>query len=77
MLIRIILRAIPLVAATAFALAVHWTDTPLKQARAAADAESRHLAWAAGQVSCADPWGNLPVSACAAGNAARNPSALH
>lgn len=77
MLIRIILRAIPLICVAVFALAVHVADTPLKQARQMAGVESRHLAWAEGQVRCADPWGNLPVSACPAGGAARNPLRLH
>ncbi|KGJ11481.1 hypothetical protein EQ718_04160 [Paracoccus versutus] len=77
MLIRIILRAIPLICVAVFALAVHWADTPLKQARAAAGAESLHLAWGAGQVRCADPWGNLPVSACPPADASRNPLRLH
>ncbi|QRZ13340.1 hypothetical protein JWJ88_01365 [Paracoccus methylovorus] len=77
MLIRIILRAIPLICVAVFALAVHVADTPLKQARAMAGVETWQLSWAAGQVQCADPLGNLPYFVCRAGPAARNPPHLH
>ncbi|WP_323009219.1 hypothetical protein [Paracoccus sp. (in: a-proteobacteria)] len=77
MLIRIILRAIPLICVAVFALAVHVADTPLKQARAMAGVETWQLNWAAGQVRCADPLGKLPYFVCPAGPAARNPPHLH
>ncbi|SIQ54964.1 hypothetical protein SAMN05421641_10993 [Paracoccus thiocyanatus] len=75
MLIRIILRVIPLAGAALFALAVHWADTPLKRARAAA--ETRQLAWSAGQVRCADPWGILAPYACPKRPETRKPPPPH
>lgn len=67
MLIRFVLRAIPLICVAIFALAVHVTHTPAERAREMAHLANRPLTWAAGQVRCADPWGNLPGSACPGG----------
>lgn len=77
MLIRIILRAIPLVCVTVFTLGVYLADTPLERARAFAGLEHPRLAWASGLVRCPDGAASLPLSACVAANPARNPPPPH
>lgn len=77
MLIRIILRVIPLFCVAIFTLAVYLTDTPLERARELARLDHHRLAWASGLVRCPDPWGNLPVSACLYANPPRIPAPPH
>ncbi|MDQ7260268.1 hypothetical protein NM680_00485 [Paracoccus sp. PS-1] len=77
MLIRIILRTIPLLCVAAFALAVGLEQDRPGPAQGVAGAETRQLAWGAGQVRCVDPWGNLPLSACSSAEPARNPPPPH
>lgn len=71
MLIRIMLRAIPLFCVAIFTLGVYLTDTPMERAREWARLDQHRLAWASGLVRCPDPWGNLPVSACVYANPPR------
>ncbi|CAM3093909.1 hypothetical protein SAMN04488021_11233 [Paracoccus aminovorans] len=77
MLIRIILRTIPLACVTLFTLAVYLTDTPLDRARALSRLDHGRLAWAEGLVKCPAPWANLPVSACPGADHARIPPPPH
>lgn len=77
MLIRVVLRAIPLFCVAIFTLAVYLVDGPADRARDLARLQETHLAWAEGLVKCPDPAGNLPVSACMAGNTPRNPPPPH
>ena len=77
MLIRIMLRAIPLFCVAIFTLAVYLSDTPMERAREWARLDQHHLAWASGLVRCPDPWGNLPVSACLYANPPRIPAPPH
>lgn len=77
MLIRIILRMLPLVCVTLFTLAVYLADTPLERARAALRLDHPRLAWATGLVKCPDGVGNLPLSACLDAKPARIPPPPH
>ena len=77
MLIRIILRVIPLICVAIFTLAVYVADTPMERARELMRIQHDRLAWATGQVKCPDSWGNLPVSACLAAVPPKNPRPPH
>ncbi|MDQ7775798.1 hypothetical protein [Paracoccus aminovorans] len=77
MLIRIVLRVIPLICVAIFTLAVYLADTPMERARQLVRLDHPRLAWSAGLVRCPDPWGNLPVSACLYANPPRIPAPPH
>ena len=67
MVIRVLLRVIPLVCVAVFTLGVFVVDAPVERAQAALRAETRHLAWATGLVKCPDLRASLPLAACPAG----------
>ncbi|MFT4014138.1 MAG: hypothetical protein QM682_12195 [Paracoccus sp. (in: a-proteobacteria)] len=73
MLIRVLLRAIPLICVGVFTLGVYLVDGPGQRGQQVARLETQQLTWAVGLVKCPDPWGNLPLSACRPANEARNP----
>lgn len=77
MLIRIILRALPLFFVGIFTLAVYLVEPPLERAQDPARQQGQRLAWSHGLVKCPDPAGNLPLAACMAGNTPRNPPPVH
>ncbi len=77
MLIRIILRVIPLICVAIFTLAVYVTDTPMERAREIMRVQHDRLAWATGLVKCPDSWGSLPVSACRTATPAKNSPPPH
>ena len=71
MMIRIFLRAFPLLCAALFTLAVFVAQTPAERARQLLRLETDRLAWAEGLVKCPETWNNLPLSACRVQAAAR------
>ncbi|MFC3570893.1 hypothetical protein [Paracoccus sp. TOH] len=77
MLIRFILRALPLFGVAAFTLAVYLAHTPAERARELAQLESRHLVWPVGLAQCPDHAENLPLAACLPRDAPRNPLPPH
>lgn len=77
MVIRVLLRVIPLVCVAVFTFAVFVVDTPLDRAQEMARVETRQFAWTVGLVKCPESWGNMPVSACISGQSARNTPPPH
>ena len=77
MAIRILFRLMPLICVAIFTLTVFVLDHPDDRAQDIQRRETRRLAWETGLVQCPDPWGNLPLAACLAGNSPRNPPSLH
>lgn len=77
MLIRVILRAIPLFCVAIFTLAVYLADMPGQRGHDVAHLHSPHLAWPEGLVKCPDHPGNLLRSACGAGGISRITAPAH
>lgn len=77
MAIRIFLRLMPLICVAIFTLSVFAVNHRSDRAQEYERGNARRLAWETGLVKCPDPWGNLPLAACLAGNSPRNPHGLH
>ncbi|MFG6079043.1 hypothetical protein ACEUZ9_003461 [Paracoccus litorisediminis] len=77
MLIRVVLRTIPLFLVAIFALGVLVVDGPAERARDMARLQVHQLAWAQGMVKCPEAWGNLPIAACTPGNSPIKPPSAH
>ncbi|WP_134678545.1 hypothetical protein [Paracoccus ravus] len=77
MMIRVVLRSIPLFLVAIFALSVLITGGPAERARHMARVDGHRLAWTQSQVKCPEPWGNLPISGCTRGNTPIKPPSAH
>ncbi|MDS9466587.1 hypothetical protein RGQ15_03210 [Paracoccus sp. MBLB3053] len=77
MMIRVAMRAMPLLLVAFFALSVLVLDGADDRSREMARVNAHRLAWAEHQVKCPEAWENLPISACTLGNAPINPSPAH